>query len=322
MIEARGLTKRYGATTAVDDLSFRVESGRVTGFLGPNGAGKSTTMRMVLGLDAPDAGGVRIDAKRMVDFPRAMREVGALLDAGYLHPTRKAKEHLWALAASNGLPRQRVDHVLDLVGLHEVANKRVGGFSLGMKQRLGLAAAMLGDPRTLVFDEPANGLDPEGIGWMRRFLKELATEGRTVFVSSHLLSEMALTAEDLVVIGKGKLIFQGPVGAFVQGSARSWVTVRSPQIDQIRRALADQGATVTTSADGGIEVVGIDAAAIGELATHLGATLHELAPRTGSLEDAFLEVTAGAQEYRGNVQQSAPPPPVAPPPPPAPGAPS
>jgi ABC-2 type transport system ATP-binding protein len=321
MIEARGLTKRYGSTTAVDDLSFRVESGRVTGFLGPNGAGKSTTMRMVLGLDQPDAGGVRIDAKRLVDFPQAMHEVGALLDAGYLHPTRKAKEHLWALAASNGLPRTRVDHVLELVGLGEVADKRVGGFSLGMKQRLGLAAAMLGDPRTLVFDEPANGLDPEGIGWMRHFLKGLAAEGRTVFVSSHLLSEMALIAEDLVVIGRGALIFQGPVGDFVQGAARSWVTVRSPQIDQIGQALTEQGATVTAAVDGGIEVAGPDATFIGELAARLGATLHELAPRTGSLEDAFLQVTAGAQEYRG--QNDRPAPPTAPPPPPSPsGAPS
>src|SRR4051812_48352163 len=201
MIEARGLTKRYGSTVAVDDLTFRVESGRVTGFLGPNGAGKSTTMRMVLGLDRPDAGAVRIDSKRLVDFPKPMREVCALLDAAYVHPTRKAKEHLWTLAASNGLPRARVDAVLELVGLADVGGRRVGGFSLGMKQRLGLAGAMLGDPETLIFDEPANGLDPEGIQWMRRFLKGLAEHDRTVFVSSHLLSEMALIADDLVVIG-------------------------------------------------------------------------------------------------------------------------
>jgi len=233
MIEARGLTKRYGSTTAVDDLSFKVESGRVTGFLGPNGAGKSTTMRMCLDLDRADAGAVRIDGKRLGDFPKPMRSVGALLDAAYLHPTRKAKEHLWALAASNGLPKKRVDHVLGLVGLTEVANKRVGSFSLGMKQRLGLAGAMLGDPQTLVFDEPANGLDPEGILWIRNFLKGLAGEGRTVFVSSHLLSEMALIAEDLVVIGKGSLIFQGPVDAFVDSAAKKWVTVRSPQLQQI-----------------------------------------------------------------------------------------
>lgn len=301
MIEARGLTKRYGSVTAVDDLSFRVESGRVTGFLGPNGAGKSTAMRMVLDLDRADRGGVRIDDKRLIDYPRPMREVGALLDAAYLHPTRKAKDHLWALAASNSLPHARVGAVLEMVGLSAVANKRVGGFSLGMKQRLGLAAAMLGDPRTLVFDEPANGLDPEGIQWMRGFLKGLADDGRTVFVSSHLLPEMALIAEDLVVIGKGRLIFQGPVGSFVGASTRSWVTVRSPQVDKIAAALTEQGAQVVAASDGGggIEVVGPEAAHIGELAASLGITLHELAPRTGSLEDAFLEVTAGAQEYRG-----------------------
>lgn len=322
MIEARGLTKRYGSTVAVDDLSFKVENGRVTGFLGPNGAGKSTTMRMVLGLDRSDRGAVRIDDKRLVDFPRPMREVGALLDAAYLHPTRKAKDHLWALAASNGLPKKRVGHVLEMVGLSGVADKRVGGFSLGMKQRLGLAAAMLGDPRTLLFDEPANGLDPEGIQWIRTFLKGLAEDGRTVFVSSHLLSEMALIAEDLVVIGKGKLIFQGPVGSFVQGSARAWVSVRSPQIDRIAAALTDQGAQVTSTPDGAIDVVGPDALHIGELAASMGATLHELAPRTGSLEDAFLQVTAAAQEYRGTVDEdlavpySASPAPSAPAPPP------
>ena len=318
MIEARGLTKRYGSTVAVDDLSFRVESGRVTGFLGPNGAGKSTTMRMCLDLDRADAGGVRIDGKRLVDFPRPMRSVGALLDAGYLHPTRKAKEHLWALAASNGLPRKRVDHVLGLVGLQEVGDKRVGSFSLGMKQRLGLAAAMLGDPQTLLFDEPANGLDPEGIQWMRRFLKGLADEGRTVFVSSHLLSEMALIADDLVVIGRGSLIFEGPVHQFVDRTARKWVTVRSPQIQQIGDALHHAGHQVVASGPGAIDVVGPTAAEIGELAAQLGATLHELSPRTASLEDVFLEVTAGAQEYRGTGELPAPPPP--PPAPPA-GAP-
>ncbi|MGN6695838.1 MAG: ABC transporter ATP-binding protein [Aquihabitans sp.] len=321
MIEARGLTKRYGSTTAVDDLSFKVESGRVTGFLVPNGAGKSTTMRMCLDLDRADAGAVRIDGKRLVDFPKPMRSVGALLDAGYLHPTRKAKEHLWALAASNGLPRKRVDHVLGLVGLTEVGNKRVGSFSLGMKQRLGLAGAMLGDPQTLLFDEPANGLDPEGILWMRNFLKGLAGEGRTVFVSSHLLSEMALIAEDLVVIGKGSLIFQGPVNQFVDNAAKKWVTVRSPQLQQIGDALHHGGAQVVAAGPGAIDVVGPTAAEIGELAASLGATLHELSPRTASLEDVFLEVTAGAQEYRGNpgTPAAAAPPPPPPPPPPAPG---
>ncbi|WP_426573772.1 ABC transporter ATP-binding protein [Aquihabitans sp. McL0605] len=319
MIEARGLTKRYGSTTAVNDLSFKVESGRVTGFLGPNGAGKSTTMRMVLGLDRADAGAVRIDSKRLTDFRLPMHSVGALLDASYLHPTRKAKDHLWGLAASNGLPRTRVDDVLSLVGLSEVANKRVGAFSLGMKQRLGLAGAMLGDPQTVLFDEPANGLDPEGILWMRHFLKGLAGEGRTVFVSSHLLSEIALVADDLVVIGKGELIFQGPVGAFVDGAAKKWVTVRSPQLEQIAAALHQAGHEVVASGPGAIDVVGPTAAQIGEVAAGLGATLHELSPQTASLEDVFLEVTAGAQEYRGQGDPglATPPPPPPPPPPPA-----
>jgi ABC-2 type transport system ATP-binding protein len=316
MIEARGLTKRYGSTTAVDDLSFRVESGRVTGFLGPNGAGKSTTMRMVLGLDRADAGGVRIDGKKMTDFSSPMRSVGALLDAGYLHPTRKAKDHLWALAASNGLPRKRVDQVLGLVGLSEVAGKRVGGFSLGMKQRLGLAAAMLGDPKTLLFDEPANGLDPEGIQWMRRFLRGLADEGRTVFVSSHLLTEMALVSEDLVVIGQGRLIYQGPVQGFTEGAARTWVTVRSPHIEALAKAMRAGGAKLTIGPGGSLDVVGPTAAQIGDLAARMGATLHELSPRTASLEDVFLEVTANAQQYRGAA--SAPAATAAPPPPPPP----
>jgi ABC-2 type transport system ATP-binding protein len=273
---------------------------------------------MCLGLDHADAGAVRIDNKRLVDFPKPMRSVGALLDAGYLHPTRKAKDHLWALAASNGLPRKRVDHVLQLVGLSEVANKRVGAFSLGMKQRLGLAGAMLGDPQTLLFDEPANGLDPEGIQWMRHFLKGLASEGRTVFVSSHQLSEMALIADDLVVIGRGELIFQGPVGAFVDQTARKWVTVRSPQLEQIATALHQAGHQVVAAGPGAIDIVGPSAAEVGEVAASLGATLHELSPRTASLEDVFLQVTAGAQEYQaGTASPHAPPPPQAPPPPPA-----
>lgn len=302
----------YGDKAILDKVKLQLTPGARIGLLGPNGAGKSTTMRMVLGLDHTDSGTVRIDDKRLIDFPRPMRSVGALLDAGYLHPTRKAKEHLWALAASNGLPRKRVAHVLGLVGLADVANKRVGAFSLGMKQRLGLAAAMLGDPQTLVFDEPANGLDPEGILWMRNFLKGLANEGRTVFVSSHLLSEMALIADDLVVIGKGELIFQGPVDQFVDSAARKWVTVRSPQLDQIADALRTAGHEVVPAGAGAIDVVGPTAAEVGEVAAGLGATLHELSPQTASLEDVFLEVTAGAQEYRG-FDDAAPPPPDAPP---------
>ena len=301
MIEARGLTKRYGDTVAVDDLSFKAPSGKVTGFLGPNGAGKSTTMRMVLGLDRPDEGGVRIDGKRLLDFGTPMTTVGALLDASYLHPTRKASEHLWALAASNGLPRRRVDECLAMVGLSEVADKRAGGFSLGMKQRLGLAAAMLGDPRTLLFDEPANGLDPEGIQWMRGFLAGLAEEGRTVFVSSHLLSEMSLIADDLVVIGRGRLIFQGTVTDFVEGAARRWVSVRSPQVQRLVEALQGKGATLTPVPESpdAVDVEGLEAPAIGELAASLGVTLHELSPRTASLEDVFLQATSDAQQYRG-----------------------
>lgn len=302
MIEARNLTKRYGSTVAVDGLSFKVDDGRITGFLGPNGSGKSTTMRMLLALDRPDRGAVRIDNRKMTSFAQPMRTVGALLDAAYVHPTRKAREHLWALAASNGLAKKRVDHVLGLVGLEEVAGKRVGGFSLGMKQRLGLAAALLGDPRNLIFDEPANGLDPEGISWMRDFLRALAAEGRSIFVSSHLLSEMALIADDLVVIGRGRMIFQGAVHEFVTGAARSWVTVRSPQVGAIASALESVGATVTRTPDGGIDVVGPGPVVIGELAAHLGATLHELSPRQGSLEEAFLQVTADAVEYQGHAE--------------------
>lgn len=299
MIEARGLTKHYGDTVAVRDLSFKVAAGRVTGFLGPNGAGKSTTMRMILGLDRADAGGVRIDGKRLTDFPTPMRSVGALLDASYVHPTRRARDHLWALAASNGLPRTRVDAVLELVGLTDVAAQRVGGFSLGMKQRLGLAAAMLGDPATLLFDEPANGLDPEGILWMRRFLERLARQGRTVFVSSHLLGEIAQIAEDLVVIGKGELIYQGAVQGFVDRTARSWVTVRSPEVERLALALRERGARIAGRPNGSIDVAGPNAPAIGEVAAELGIVLHELSPRRSSLEDVFLRATADAQQYRG-----------------------
>lgn len=301
MIEARELSKRYGDTLAVDGLSFDVEPGRVTGFLGPNGSGKSTTMRLVLGLDRPDAGEVRIAGQRMRDFRRPLRNVGALLDAGYLHPTRRASDHLWALAASNGLARERVGEVLELVGLEDVAGRRVGSFSLGMKQRLGLAASLLGDPHTLLFDEPANGLDPEGIQWMRGLLRGLADKGRTIFVSSHLLSEMALIADDLVVIGRGRFLFQGTVDDFVRSAARSWVKVRSPQLDAIVEALRAEGISSSPQPDGSIDVVGVDAARVGELAAGAGAVLHELSPQQGSLEEAFLEVTSGEQEYRGET---------------------
>ncbi|HEY4375713.1 MAG TPA: ABC transporter ATP-binding protein [Acidimicrobiales bacterium] len=302
MIEASGLTKTYGTTRAVDDLSFTVQSGRVTGFLGPNGAGKSTTMRMVLGLDRADGGRVTIDGRSFASMRHAMTEVGALLDAGYLHPTRRARDHLWALAASNHLGKKRVDEVLSLVGLSEVAKKRVGGFSLGMRQRLGLAAALLGDPHTLLFDEPNNGLDPEGIQWMRQFMTGLANEGRTVFVSSHLMSEMALVADDLVVIGRGRLIFQGPVDTFVAGAAKHWVTVRSPHIASLAEALRNQGIAVTPNGSDGADLTGVEASTVGEVAARMGLVLHELSPHTGSLEEAFLQVTAGAQEYQAAPQ--------------------
>ena len=298
MISAQGLSKHYGSTLAVSDLSFEVADGKVTGFLGPNGSGKSTTMRLILGLDRADGGQVRINGQRLIDFAQPMRDVGSLLDASYVHPTRRAHDHLWAMAASNGLPKKRVDHVLALVGLSEVAGKRVGGFSLGMKQRLGLAGALLGDPHTLIFDEPANGLDPEGIQWMRTFLRRLANEGRSVFVSSHQLSEMALMAQDLVVIGRGQMIYEGTVDQFMTGAARAWVTVRSPQVEALAVALEAEGAQVTRTAPDAIDVVGPDTAYIGELAARQQAVLHELSPQRGSLEDAFLQVTSGAQDYR------------------------
>lgn len=298
MIEARGLRKTYGSTLAVDDLDFRVEDGRVTGFLGPNGAGKSTTMRIILGLDRPDAGAVRIDGRRFGSHTRPLRDVGALLDAGYIHPTRTAHNHLWALAASNGIRRQRVDEVLELVGLTQVASKRVGSFSLGMKQRLGLAGALLGDPKHLLFDEPANGLDPEGVHWMREFLRDLAARGHSVLVSSHLLSEMSLMAQDLIVIGRGRMIFSGTVDEFVDGSIRSWVNVRSPRIDDLAEALASVGATLRNREGDSIQVEGLDASLIGELAFRKHIPLHELSPRRASLEEAFLQVTQDAQEYR------------------------
>ena len=322
MIEVQSLTKTFGPTQAVKNLSFTVPAGRVTGFLGPNGAGKSTTMRCMLLLDRPDAGRCTFAGKRLDEFAQPLREVGALLDAKYVHPTRSARNHLRYLAASNSLAGGRVDECLEMTGLTEVANKRVGGYSLGMSQRLGLAAALLGDPATLLFDEPVNGLDPEGILWIRNFMRYLAGQGRTVLVSSHLLSEMAQTADDLVVIGRGELISQGPVNEFVARSARSWVQVRSPQAATLVTALAAIGAQVTPQPDGALHVNGPDAAAIGELAAGSDVVLHELSPQTGSLEEAFLEVTRATQEYHSGFGQPAAPSPSSPsavlPPPPGP----
>ncbi len=296
MIEAEGLSKRYGKTLAVDNLSFSVQSGRVTGFLGPNGAGKSTTMRMILGLDKPSGGNVRIDGKRYRELHNPLRTVGALLDAKWVHPNRSARAHLRWLAKSNKLPAKRVDEVLDLVGLTDVANRRAGGFSLGMSQRLGIAASLLGDPQVLLFDEPVNGLDPEGILWIRRFMHRLADEGRTVFVSSHLLSEMALTAQDLIVIGKGKLIAQCSTEEFVSQATESTVLVRSPQLAVLRSAIGELGASVRDEGDS-LVVSGMDIAKIGELAAAKNVALHELSPQRGSLEEAFIQLTGDAVEY-------------------------
>ncbi len=301
VIEVEGLTKRFGLTVAVDGLSFQVQPGRVTGFLGPNGAGKSTTLRCMVDLDRPQGGATRFDGRPFTSFHEPLRHVGALLDAGYLHPTRSARNHLLAFARANRIGGARVDEVLEMVGITPVASRKAGNFSLGMRQRLGLAWAMLGDPEILLLDEPANGLDPEGIQWVRAFLKALAAQGRTVFVSSHLLGEMSLMADDLVVIGKGRLLAQTSVQEFVARSTSSWVAVRSPEAARLATLLEQQGARVQRNGDGALDVFGVEAPAVGELAFHNGVMLHELAPRTGSLEDAFLQATADAQEFRASV---------------------
>ncbi|HEY1639274.1 MAG TPA: ATP-binding cassette domain-containing protein [Streptosporangiaceae bacterium] len=300
MIEARGLTKRYGDKLAVDNLTFTVRPGIVTGFLGPNGAGKSTTIRMILGLDRPTAGQVTVDGRSYASQPAPLHAVGALLEARAVHTGRSAYNHLLALGATTGIPASRVDEVIDLVGLREVARKRAGGFSLGMGQRLGIAAALLGDPRTLILDEPVNGLDPEGILWIRNLLRRQAAEGRTVFVSSHLMSEMALTAEQLIIVGRGRLIADVSVADFTRASATS-VRVRSPQAGELRDALAGPRVTVTSAEAGVLEVTGMDSEDIGRIAAQRQLTLYELAPRTASLEEAFMELTRDAVEYRAAV---------------------
>jgi ABC-2 type transport system ATP-binding protein len=297
MIEAHALTKRYGSATAVDDLSFTVQPGQVTGFLGPNGAGKSTTLRLILGLDAPTAGTATVNGRPFRDRRRGLREAGALLDATAVPGGRSAAAHLVALARSNGLPLGRVDAVLDEVGLAEVASKRVGRFSLGMKQRLGIAAALLGDPAVLIFDEPVNGLDPEGIRWARGLFRGLAAQGRTVLVSSHLMSEMEHTADHLIVIGRGQLIADSPVTEFVRRGGQPSVAVRTPSPEALRSALAAAGGSVAAGPDGLLEVSGLTAAQVGELARARGIALSELAPRAGSLEEAFMELTADSVDY-------------------------
>ena len=299
MIEVNGVTKRYKDTVAVDDLSFEVRPGQVTGFLGPNGSGKSTTMRMIMGLDAPDAGAARVNGRTYGNLPIPLQEVGALLEAKAIHPGRSAYNHLWYLAQSNDIPRSRIDSVLEMVGLTDVAKKRAGKFSLGMGQRLGIAAALLGDPEVLLFDEPINGLDPEGILWVRNLLKRLASEGRTVFVSSHLMSEMALTADHLVVIGRGHLISTGTVPDFITQSTSQFVRVRSPRSSELSRLLMAENVQVTSEDDGALSVSGMSAVNIGELAGASGIYLHELSPQMASLEDAFMELTRDSVEYHG-----------------------
>jgi ABC-2 type transport system ATP-binding protein len=299
MIEVTGITKRYGDTLAVDDLSFEVKPGQITGFLGPNGSGKSTTMRMIMGLDNPDAGRAKINGRAYGGLAWPLREVGALLEARAIHPGRSALNHLWALAQTNDIPRSRVDEVLEIVGLSSVARKRVGTFSLGMGQRLGIAAALLGDPSVLLFDEPINGLDPEGIRWVRNLLKGLGKEGRTVFVSSHLMSEMALTADHLVVIGRGRLIAEMPVTEFIAQSSQQFVRVRTLQPEEFREALRPKGATVVQEEDGALSVSGLSAQEIGDIAFDRRLSLHELSPQLASLEEAFMELTQDSVEYRG-----------------------
>jgi ABC-2 type transport system ATP-binding protein len=298
MIEARGVTKRYGDKTAVDDLTFTVRPGVVTGFLGPNGAGKSTTMRMILGLDAPTSGEVTVNGKRYAEHTAPLHEVGALLEAKAVHTGRSAYNHLRALALTTGIPRRRVEQVVDLVGLREVANRRVGGFSLGMGQRLGVAAALLGDPGTLVLDEPVNGLDPEGVRWIRNLLRALAAEGRTVFVSSHLMSEMALTAEHLIVIGKGKLIADVSVKEFTLRASRDAVRVRTTEATRLRDLLVGDEVSVTSVEPGLLEIAGLTSDRIGRIACDNAIPLVELTPVHASLEEAFMELTQDAVEYR------------------------
>jgi ABC-2 type transport system ATP-binding protein len=297
MIEAKGLTKDYGEKRAVDGLTFTVAPGIVTGFLGPNGSGKSTTMRLIIGLDRPTAGSVTVNGKPYVNYPAPLHEVGALLEARAVHTGRSAYNHLVALAQTHGIPRSRVLDLIDRVGLHDVAKKRVGQFSLGMGQRLGIAAALLANPQTVILDEPSNGLDPEGIQWIRNLLKELAAEGRTVFLSSHLMSEMALTAEHLIVIGRGRLIADLPVSEFIRRSSKDTVRVRSPQMPALEAMLGELGGTILSTSDGVYEVEGLPIERIGDEAAKHGLALHELSPVHASLEEAFMDVTRDAIEF-------------------------
>jgi ABC-2 type transport system ATP-binding protein len=297
MIEARSLTKKYGDTAAVDDLSFRVEPGLVTGFLGPNGAGKSTTMRMVMGLDRPTNGTVVIAGRAYRDLTNPLREVGALLDAAAVHPGRRAYDHLLALARSNGIARARVSAVLEQVGLSSVARRRVGTFSLGMRQRLGIAAALLGDPPVLLFDEPINGLDHDGIAWIRRLMRALAAEGRTVFLSSHLMSEMEDTADRLVVIGSGRLVAETSLAEFIGSGTRASVRVVSPRMAKLVNLLRAAGATIASADHQALMVNGMTAAQIGDIAAEHRIAVHELTPQHARLEEAFMRLTKESAQY-------------------------
>ncbi|MDQ2825979.1 MAG: ATP-binding cassette domain-containing protein [Actinomycetota bacterium] len=304
MIEAVGITKRYGTTLAVDHLSFRAEAGRVTGFLGPNGAGKSTTMRMIVGLDTPNSGSVTVNGHPYRDLRFPLHQVGALLEAKAVHPGRSARGHLRWLADSNGISRARVDAVLEEVGLGAVAGKRAGTFSLGMGQRLGIAAALLGDPEVLLLDEPVNGLDPEGIQWVRRLLRSLAAEGRTVFVSSHLMSEMSQTADHLVVIGRGRLIADASVDEVIRSASANHVRVVSPQAAALQALVQQHGASAAPDGADTLTVTGLECRQVGELAAGAGLTLYELSPQQASLEEAFMEMTRDSAEFLGEAHRA------------------
>jgi ABC-2 type transport system ATP-binding protein len=303
MIEIEHLSKRYGTKLAVDDITCTVRPGQVTGFLGPNGAGKSTTMRMIVGLDRPTTGFAHIDGKPYASHPAPLHHVGALLEAKAVHTGRTAFNHLLALAATHGIPAKRVGEVIEMTGLQSVANKRVGGFSLGMGQRLGIAGALLGNPQTLILDEPVNGLDPEGVLWVRELTRYLAKEGRTVFLSSHLMSEMAQTADHVIVLGKGRILADAPIADILSAAAGKHVKVRSPQAQLLADQLAAPEVVVTHSPDGSLEISGLVAAQIGDAAARAGIVLHELTPVEASLEDAYLELTQDTVEYHSEALQ-------------------
>ncbi|MDX2375523.1 ATP-binding cassette domain-containing protein [Microbacterium sp. LRZ72] len=298
MIVAENLSKDFGSRHAVSDVSFSVHPGRVTGFLGPNGAGKSTTMRMIVGLDRPTRGTVTVNGRSYSGLRSPLTEVGVLLDAKAVHTGRTARSHLRAMAATHGIPRSRVDEVIEITGLASVARKRAGGFSLGMGQRLGIAAALLGDPHTLILDEPVNGLDPEGVMWVRRFVQHAAREGRTVLLSSHLMSEMAVTADHIIVLGRGRVLADASVDTLVAQWTRQSVRVRSPHAAELVEAVAAEGVTVARAETDALDIVGIDARTVGEVAASRGLTLHELTPASGTLEDAYLQLTGDDVEYK------------------------